>query len=99
MECLFIVSNNVSLKQLNDDLERLEKEAANNITLARDKADLERLRIEFLGKKGRLSKILGSMGALNSSERPIVGQRANLLKKQLQELIADKVSKLSLIHI
>ncbi len=94
MECLFIVSNNVSLKQLNDDLERLEKEAANNITLAEDKEDLERLRIQFLGKKGRLSKILGSMGALNSSERPIMGQRANVLKNQLQELIAERVSKL-----
>ena len=88
------MSNNVSLKQLNDDLERLEKEAANNITLAGDKEDLERLRIQFLGKKGRLSKILGSMGSFNSSERPIVGQRANVLKNQLQELIADRVRKL-----
>ncbi len=88
------MSNNVSIKQLNDDLERLEKEAANNITLAGDKEDLERLRIQFLGKKGRLSKILGLMGALNSSERPIIGQRANVLKNQLQELIADRVSNL-----
>ena len=61
------MSNNVSLKQLNDDLERLEKEAANNITLAGDKEDLERLRIQFLGKKGRLSKILGLMGALKGA--------------------------------
>ena len=88
------MSNNVSIKQLNDDLERLEKEAANNITLAEDKEDLARLRIQFLGKKGRLSKILGSMGSLNSSERPIIGQRAKVLKNQLQELIADRVSNL-----
>ncbi len=89
------MSNNFSLKQLNDDLERLEKEAANNITLAGDKEDLEGLRIQFLGKKGRLSKILGTMGSLNSAERPIVGQRANLLKNQLQELIAERLSKLN----
>ncbi len=94
MECLFLVSNKVSLKQINDDLERLEKEAANNITLAEDKEDLEKLRIEFLGKKGHLSKILGSMGALNSAERPIIGQRANLLKNQLQSLISERISKL-----
>ena len=42
MECLFILSNNVSLKQLNDDLERLEKEAANNALkyLDKNKVDL-----------------------------------------------------------
>ncbi len=88
------MSNNVSLKQLTDDLERLEKEAANNISLAVEKEELEKLRIHFLGKKGRLSKILGSMGALESSERPIVGQRANLLKKQLNELISGRFNKL-----
>ncbi len=94
MQSLFLVSKNVSLKQLIDDLERLEKEAANNITLAVEKEELEALRIQFFGKKGHLSKILGSMGALDVSERPIVGQRANLLKNQLQELIAERLYKI-----
>ena len=74
------MSQNVSLKQLNDDLDGLEKEAGNNITAASDKEALESLRVQFLGKKGSLSKILGSMGILSGSERPIVGQRANQLK-------------------
>jgi len=89
------VSQKVSLNQLNDDLERLEKEAAKDITLSRDKEALEELRIQLLGKKGRLSKILGSMGRLNGAERPIIGQRANALKTQLLELISERLNTLN----
>ena len=85
------MSQNVSLKQLNDDLNRLEKEAAKDITGASNKESLENLRIQLLGKKGRLSTILGCMGSLSGSERPIVGQRANFLKNELQELINKRL--------
>ncbi|AAQ00388.1 MULTISPECIES: phenylalanine--tRNA ligase subunit alpha [Prochlorococcus] len=88
------MSQNESLKQLTDSLEGLEKEAANDITLSNDKESLENLRIQLLGKKGRLSKILGSMATLKGSERPLIGQRANLLKNQLQLLITDRLNTL-----
>ncbi len=84
------MGQNVSLKQLTDNLNGLEKEAANDITLASDEESLETLRIQLLGKKGRLSRILGSMGGLSGAERPIIGQRANVLKTQLQELIVER---------
>ncbi|KGG16302.1 MULTISPECIES: phenylalanine--tRNA ligase subunit alpha [unclassified Prochlorococcus] len=88
------MSQNVSLKQLNDDLEGLEKEAAKAITISQDKDSLEQLRIQFLGKKGRLSKVLASMANLDGSERPAIGQRANLLKNQLHKLIAERSNNL-----
>ncbi len=88
------MSQKVSLKQLTDDLERLEKEAAKDINVSGNKESLESLRVQLLGKKGRLSKILGSMGSLTGEERPIVGQRANALKKQLLELIRERSNNL-----
>ena len=39
----------VSLQQLINDLNRLEKEAANDITVSSDRESLESLRIKFLG--------------------------------------------------
>ena len=88
------MSQNLSLKQLTIDLNRLEKEAANEITNASDRDSLENLRIQLLGKKGRLSRILGSMGSLDGSERPIIGQRANILKTQLQDLIVERINEI-----
>ena len=87
------MSATVSLQQLTDQLDQLEAEAAQEIAAAADAAALEDLRVGLLGKKGRLSGVLGAMGKLPGDERPLVGQRANVLKEQVQTLL------LSLIHI
>jgi len=81
----------VSLQQLTDQLEALEAEAAEAISAAADAEALEQLRIGLLGKKGRLSGVLGAMGKLPGEERPLVGQRANVLKSQVQTLLSDRL--------
>jgi phenylalanyl-tRNA synthetase alpha chain len=85
------VSATVSLQQLTDQLAALEQVAAAEIQAASSAAQLEELRVGWLGKKGRLSAVLGAMGKLPSDERPVVGQRANLLKEQLQSLLSERV--------
>jgi phenylalanyl-tRNA synthetase alpha chain len=85
------VSATVSLQQLTDQLERLEAEAAAAIAAAADAAALEDLRVGLLGKKGRLSGVLGAMGRLPGEERPLVGQRANRLKEQVQHLLGERL--------
>ena len=81
----------MSLQQLTDQLEALEAEAAEAISAAADAEALEQLRIGLLGKKGRLSGVLGAMGKLPGDERPLVGQRANVLKSQVQSLLSDRL--------
>ncbi len=88
------MSSSVQLKHLSEELDLLEAEAANKIAEASDGETLEKLRLNFLGKKGRLSIVLGAMGKLPGNERPLVGQRANLLKSQLQELISQRLEVL-----
>ncbi|WP_186539728.1 phenylalanine--tRNA ligase subunit alpha [Synechococcus sp. BIOS-E4-1] len=85
------MSATVSLQQLTDQLEALEAEAAEAISAAVDAEALEQLRIGLLGKKGRLSGVLGAMGKLPGDERPLVGQRANVLKSQVQTLLSDRL--------
>jgi len=85
------LSATVSLQQLTDQLEALEAEAAEAISAAVDADALEQLRIGLLGKKGRLSGVLGAMGKLPGDERPLVGQRANVLKTQVQTLLSDRL--------
>ena len=85
------MSATVSLQQLTDQLEALETEAAAEIAAAADADALEQLRVSLLGKKGRLSGVLGAMGKLPGDERPLVGQRANVLKTQVQGLLSERL--------
>jgi len=85
------LSSTLSLKQLIGELEILESEAAKEIASAENSESIEKLRLSFLGKKGKLSLLLGGMKNLSNEERPLIGQRANVLKTQLQELIKEKL--------
>jgi phenylalanyl-tRNA synthetase alpha chain len=86
------VSASESLQQLTDQLEHLEAEAAQAIAAATTATELEDLRVGLLGKKGKLSGVLGAMGKLPGDERPLVGQRANVLKEQVQSLMAERLA-------
>ena len=88
------MSSTLSLKQLIGELEILESEAAKEIASAENSESIEKLRLSFLGKKGKLSLLLGGMKNLSNEERPLIGQRANVLKTQLQELIKEKLEVL-----
>ncbi len=85
------MSATISLQQLTDQLDALEAEAVSAIAVAADADALEQLRVSLLGKKGRLSGVLGAMGKLPSEERPLVGQRANVLKTQVQNLLGERL--------
>ena len=85
------MSSTLSLKQLIGELEILESEAAKEIASAENSESIEKLRLSFLGKKGKLSLLLGGMKNLSNEERPLIRQRANVLKTQLQELIKEKL--------
>ena len=87
------MSATLSLQQLTEQLDALESEAAAAIGQAADEAALEDLRVGLLGKKGRLSGVLGAMGRLPGEERPLVGQRANVLKEQLQRLLRERLEE------
>lgn len=88
------MSATLSLQQLTDQLAQLEAEAAGAIAAADGMAELEELRVNLLGKKGRLSGVLGAMGKLPGEDRPVLGQRANVLKEQVQELLSRRMEGL-----
>jgi phenylalanyl-tRNA synthetase alpha chain len=48
--------------------------------------------VALLGKKGRLSGVLGAMGRLPADERPLVGQRANVLKELVQAQLGERLA-------
>ena len=69
---------------LETDLQILQQEAEKEIAAVDSLDALEQLRINYLGKKGKLSQILRGMGKLSAEERPRVGSLANEVKESLQ---------------
>ena len=71
-------------------LDELKAEATAAIESAADSAALEKLRVEWLGKKGRVTDLLKSLGQLTADERPKVGAEINAVKQLLNEQISER---------
>ena len=71
-------------------LDDLKAEAIAAIESAEDSAALEKLRVEWLGKKGRVTDLLKSLGQLNADERPKVGAEIKAVKQLLNEQISER---------
>ena len=71
-------------------LDDLKAEATAAIQSAADPATLEKLRVEWLGKKGRVTDLLKSLGKLDADERPKVGAEINAVKQLLNEQISER---------
>jgi phenylalanyl-tRNA synthetase alpha chain len=77
-----------------DVLDRLEAEALNRIELAQNEAGLRELEVRYMGKKGELTGVLRSMGALSAEERPLMGARVNSLRDVITRAIEGRFAAL-----
>ncbi|MCE9650150.1 MAG: phenylalanine--tRNA ligase subunit alpha, partial [Parvibaculum sp.] len=77
------------------DLEKLEAEFATAIADAMDEATLEAVRVAALGKKGRVSELMKSLGGMSAEERKTAGPALNGLKDRLTDALAARKSSLS----
>jgi phenylalanyl-tRNA synthetase alpha chain len=73
------------LDSLKAQLQSLSEKATLSVADIQTAEQLEQVRIEYLGKKGILSQMLGAMGKLSVEERPQIGAIANEIKQVLQE--------------
>ncbi len=77
-----------------NELEDLFEAASQSINSAESLAGLDEIRVEFLGKKGKITGLLKGLGKLPGEERPKAGAVINEAKEKLQALISER--KLSL---
>ena len=71
-------------------LQQLRSVAVDAILNAADAECLESLRIQYLGKKGELTKLLKMMGKLDPADRPAMGQLANQVRAEVENAIAER---------
>src|SRR5204862_243425 len=72
-------------------VEAVAAEARAAIGAAASSAELEAIRVRYLGRSGEVTQILKSLGSLAPEERPQVGAAANEAKRELEELLEQRL--------
>ena len=73
-----------------ENLSSIEKIILQNIETADSEELVEEIRIKELGKKGRITKLLGELGNLDPEKRKELGPKLNNLKNIIFKTIQDK---------
>jgi len=77
-----------------EQLAALQKEALARIAACIDTEALQELKVAYLGKKGSITQISRSMGALDAAERPRLGQAVNTAKDKLEAALAEALRRI-----
>ena len=80
----------MALEELANELAQVEESALAAIASANNAKEVEDVRLNVLGQKGRLTTMLKSLGQLDSSERPRIGQMVNDIKKRIQGSLDER---------
>lgn len=70
-------------------------EALASVAAAADLPALDAVRVAFLGKKGRLTAVLKTLGKLSKEDRPAVGGEVNAAKDAVAAAVADRKEELT----
>lgn len=72
------------------EIETLERELTQAVDAAADERALEEVRVRALGKKGKVSELLKSLGGMSPEERREKGPLFNGLKQRIGEAVAER---------
>jgi phenylalanyl-tRNA synthetase alpha chain len=77
-----------------DQLTQVEKDGLEALQAVQDEAALEAWRVAHLGRSSGLMQVFGKFGSLSKEEKPLVGQRANQVKKALEDAYGARSGEL-----
>ena len=75
-------------------LEEIEETVIGRLKSVSNLRELEELKSEYLSRKGKFSTLLKELKTLPLENRPQAGQKANLIKIRLEEILQAKVQEL-----
>lgn len=78
-----------------DELSRIETNGLDALGGVQDEAALEAWRVAHLGRSAPLMQAFDRLGQLPKDERPLIGRRANEVKRALEAALAERSQTLS----
>jgi phenylalanyl-tRNA synthetase alpha chain len=85
--------------ELEAQLQAIHQEARQALAAISSLEQLEQLRVKYLGKKGPIPQVLGSMGKLEAADRPRIGALANEIKEAIQQDLEQQKAALQAAQI
>ena len=79
---------------MKQEIEQLQASAFTAIEAVTDLTALQAIRVDFLGKKGRLTELLKQVVNLSAAEKPLIGQVVNQVKRDINDRIEAKLTAL-----
>lgn len=77
-----------------ESLQTLQSEIQHRIEHSSSQSELNNLRVEYLGRKGKITSLLRGLRDLPLEERPRVGDQLNRIKRVLDEEIENRLEEL-----
>ncbi len=77
-----------------NDIENLKEEISAEIKSSNDLKSLDDMRVSVLGKKGRITALMKTLGGMDADERKTKGQALNVLKNEVVDLIKHQETAL-----
>jgi phenylalanyl-tRNA synthetase alpha chain len=84
----------MTLDDLRAEVEELERDLRERLASVDDSVSLDAFRIDFVGRKGRVSRLFKQLGQLDPSERAEAGQLLNTLKTTASEDVARREAEI-----
>lgn len=75
-------------------IQQLKDEIVKKLHLTQTVEDLEKLKVEYLGRKGRLTQIFKEVKGVAEAERPMVGKVMNEAKVELEKIYSEVEEKI-----
>ena len=79
---------------MKEQLNKIAEEVLSKIAEAKDLDALNEVRVEFLGKKGRITEVMKSMKTLSPEEKPKFGQMVNEVRSKAETALEEAKTKL-----
>lgn len=75
---------------VHEQVEQIRRMARERISRASSASALDEVRVELLGKKGKLTALLRGMGTLSAEERPAMGRLFNSVRDEMEQLLEER---------
>ncbi len=84
---------------MKENVQKIKEEILNEINLITDTKKLYELKVEYLGKKGKISELIAGLGGLSIEDKKQFGPLINGLKVEMTELFDNKNKELEVADL
>ena len=89
----------VSIETVTEELRQHKQDFDEKIQSTTTVAEAEAIRVEYLGKKGPINKVMSYMRLLSKEDKPKLGLVVNEIKSELEVVVTERLNEMKTLEI